>query len=156
MKIIKKLNGTMERIFYKKECKKGMERKKVKSEYGFVGVRDNSLEYRCEECREINLLNKLNDSINLLINKFPSIYKFCNGDLNKFVLLVRKGVYPYEYMDSWEKFDETSIPPKEAFYRELNLENITDKDYEQVKKIWKVFRKKNRGKYHDLYVQCDT
>ena len=71
-------------------------------------------------------------------------------------MLVRKGVYPYEYMDSWEKFDETSIPPKEAFYRELNLENITDKDYEQVKKIWKVFRKKSRGKYHDLYVQCDT
>ena len=53
MKIIKKLNGTMERIFYKKECKKGMERKKVKSEYGFVEVRDNSLECRCEECGEI-------------------------------------------------------------------------------------------------------
>ena len=151
MKIIKKLNGTMERMFYKKECKKGMERKKVKSEFGFVGVRDNSLEYRCEECREI-----WRDSINVLINKFPSTYKFYNGDLNKFVLLVRKGVYPYEDMDSWEKFDETSIPPKEAFYRELNLENITDKDYEQVKKIWKVFRIKNRGKYHDLYGKCDT
>ena len=71
-------------------------------------------------------------------------------------MLVRKGVYPYEDMDSWEKFDETSIPPKEAFYRELNLENITDKGYEQVKKIWKVFRIKNRGKYHDLYGKCDT
>ena len=71
-------------------------------------------------------------------------------------MLVRKGVYPYEYIDSWEKFDETSIPPKEGFYRELNLENITDKDYEQVKKIWKVFRIKSRGKYHDLYVKCDT
>ena len=42
-----------------------------------------------------------------LIKNFPSVYKFCNGDLNKFVLLLRKGVYPYEYMDSWEKFDET-------------------------------------------------
>ena len=71
-------------------------------------------------------------------------------------MLIRKGVYPYEYIDSWEKFDETSIPPKEGFYRELNLENITDKDYEQVKKIWKVFRIKNRGKHHDLYVKCDT
>ena len=59
-------------------------------------------------------------------------------------------------MDSWEKFDETSTPPKEGFYREINLENITDKDYEQVKKIWKVFRIKNCGKYHDLYVKCDT
>ena len=40
------------------------------------------------------------------MRKLPRIYKFCNGDLNKFVLLLRKGVYPYEYMDSWERFDE--------------------------------------------------
>ena len=48
------------------------------------------------------------------------MHKFCKGDRNKFVLLLRKGVYPYEYMDSWEKFDETSIPPKEAYYSKLN------------------------------------
>ena len=52
---------------------------------------------------------------NELIEKFPSIYWFCNNNLNKFVLLLRNGVYPYEYMDSWEKFDETVLPPKEAF-----------------------------------------
>ena len=52
---------------------------------------------------------------NELIEKFPSIYRFCNNNLNKFVLLLRNGVYPYEYMDSWEKFDETVSPPKEAF-----------------------------------------
>ena len=46
--------------------------------------------------------------------------------------------------------------PKEAFYSELNLENITDKDYEHVKKVWKTFEIKNPGEYHDLYVQCDT
>ena len=126
-------------------------KKKIKSECDFVGVRDNSLEYRCEECREI-----WHDSINVLINKYPSVYKFCNGDLNKFVLLLRKGVTPYEDMDSWGKLNETSMPPREASYRDLNLENTTDKDYEQVKKIWKVFRIKNRGKYHDLYVKCDT
>ena len=44
-----------------------------------------------------------------LIKKFPNTFQFCNGDLNKFSLLLRKGVYPYEYMDSWEKFNETSI-----------------------------------------------
>ena len=49
-------------------------------------------------------------------------------------LVLRKGIYPYEYIDSWERFDENTIPPKEAFYSELNLENITDKDYEHVKK----------------------
>ena len=49
---------------------------------------------------------------NELIEKFPSIYRFCNNNLHKFVLLLRNGVYPYEYMDSWEKFDETVLPPK--------------------------------------------
>ena len=84
--------------------------------------------------------------VNDLIEKFPRTYKFCNGNLNKFVLLLRKGVYPYEYMDSWERFNETSLPPKESFYSEFNLENIIDKDYLQAQK----------GEYHDLYVQTDT
>ena len=44
-------------------------------------------------------------------------------------MLRRKGVYPYEYMDSWEKLDGTTLPSKEAFYSNLNLENITDEDY---------------------------
>ena len=50
-----------------------------------------------------------------LIKKFTRIYKLCNGGLNKFVLLLRKGVYPYEYMNSWEKFDETSLQIKKHF-----------------------------------------
>ena len=58
------------------------------------------------------------------------MHKFCNGDLNKFVILLRKGVYPYEYMDSWEKINETSVPVKKDFYSELTLEGISDKDYE--------------------------
>ena len=53
--------------------------------------------------------------MNEAIKNFPILHKFCNGVLNSFLLLLRKGVYPYEYMDSWEKFDETTIPPKEAF-----------------------------------------
>ena len=59
-------------------------------------------------------------------------------------------------MDSWERFDETSLPNKKAFYSELNLEDITDKDYEHAQKVWKVFGIKNLGEYHDLYVQSDT
>ena len=61
-----------------------------------------------------------------LIEKFFGIYQFCDDDLNKFVLLLRKGVYPYEFMESWEKFEETKLLPKEAFYSNLNLEDITD------------------------------
>ena len=56
------------------------------------------------------------------------MYEFCNGDINEFILLLRKSVYPYEYMDSWERFEETSLPDKEAFYSSLNVEDITDVD----------------------------
>ena len=59
-------------------------------------------------------------------------------------------------MGSWERFDETSLPDKEALYSELNLEDITDKDYGHAQKVWKVFGTKNLGEYHDLYVQSDT
>ena len=50
-----------------------------------------------------------------LIRRFANIYKFCEGDINKFILLLRKAVYPYEYMDSWERFDETSLPGKKEY-----------------------------------------
>ena len=59
-------------------------------------------------------------------------------------------------MDSWEKFDKTLLPDKEKFYSNLNLENVSDKDYTHAQKIWEVLEIKNLGKYHDLYVQCDT
>ena len=91
-----------------------------------------------------------------LIKKFPRIYKLCNGNLNKFVLLLRKGIYPYEYMDSSERFDETSLHDKEAFYSKLKLDYITDKDYGHAQKVWEVFEIKSLGEYHDLYVQSDT
>ena len=89
----------------------------------------NRLKYKCKECNDISA-----KSIDELIKKFPRTYKFCNGNLNKFVLLLRKGVYPYEYMDSWERFHETLLPPKQYFYSELNLENISDKDYSHAQK----------------------
>ena len=59
-------------------------------------------------------------------------------------------------MDSWERFDEATLPNKKAFYNELNLENITDKDYINAQKVFKEFKLKNLGDYHDLYVQSDT
>ena len=59
-------------------------------------------------------------------------------------------------MDNWEKFDKITLPPKEVFYSNLSLENISDEDYEHAQKVWNVFEIKNRGKYHDLYAQSDT
>ena len=59
-------------------------------------------------------------------------------------------------MDSWEKFDENTIPPKEAFYVNLNLEDLSDEDYVHAQKVWGVFEINNLGEYLDLYVQSDT
>ena len=133
-----------------KDCKTCIERKNIKSECEFIGLKNNRLNYRCKECNGTST-----KSVNDLIKKFPRMYKFCNGDLNKFVLLLRKGVYPYEYMDSWERFNETSLPPKKDFYSKLILEDISDKDYLHAQKVFKKFCK-NMGDYHDLYVHIDT
>ena len=91
-----------------------------------------------------------------LIERFASTYKFCNNDLNKFVMLLRKGVYSYEYMDGWDKFNETSIPNKESFYSNVTMENITETDYIHANNVFKTFKLNNLGDYHDLYVQSDT
>ena len=74
-----------------------------------------------------------------LIKKFLNTYQLCNKDLNKFNLLLKKGVYPYKYMESWEKFNGTSLPDKEYFHSELNKEHITDKDYLHAQKVWNTF-----------------
>ena len=59
-------------------------------------------------------------------------------------------------MDSSERFDETSLPDKKAFYSKLYLENITDKDYTHAQKVFEEFKLKNLGEYYDPYVQSDT
>ena len=114
----------------------------------------NSIE--CKLWTENNRCKEYKKLIEGLIKKFPSIYQFCNGDLIKLILLLRKGDYLYEDTDNWGKFGETTLPPKEAFYSYLNLENISDEDYAHAQKVWEVFEIKNRGEYHDLFVQSDT
>ena len=59
-------------------------------------------------------------------------------------------------MNSWNRFNETSLPDKEAFYRNLNMEDITDVDYRHAKRVFKNLSNKNLDSYHDLYVQSDT
>ena len=126
---LSELVDNMSGIFNIIECKSCIEKIKTNSECCFVSLKNDRLIYRCKECK-----NEWKRPINELIEKFPSIYQFCNGDLNKFVLLSRKGIYRYECMDSWEKFDETSLPSKEDFCIELNLEDISDEDYAHTKK----------------------
>ena len=92
---------------------------------------DNMRSMMASLSQSINKISKIDKKISqaTLIEKFPNTYELCNKDLNKFALLLRKGVYPYEYMDSWKRFKEESLPDKESFYSELNKEYITDKDY---------------------------
>ena len=109
-------------------------------------TRDDQLIFRCFECKK-NDQKVFNED---LINRFTSTYEFCNKYINRFILLLRKGIYPYEYIDSWERFDETSLPDKEAFYSSLNMEGITSVDYRHAKRVYKEFKSKNLGDYHDM------
>ena len=91
-----------------------------------------------------------------LIKRFYNTYQLSKKNINKFKLLLRKGVYPHEYMDSWKKFNETESPSKDKFYSTLNLEDISDDDYAHVINVWNTFNINNLGEYHDLYLKLDT
>ena len=118
----------------------------------YIRTKNEKLILKCFNCKQYyeKYFNKE------LIKRFANTYEFCNKNLNKFVLLLRKGVYPYEYMDIWERFNETSLPSKEAFYSNLNMENIDDIDYRHGNNVFKIFKLQNLGEYHDLYIQSDT
>ncbi|XP_068713295.1 uncharacterized protein [Montipora foliosa] len=72
----------------------------------------------------------------------------------KLDLMSRKGVYPYDFMDSFGKFNE-KLPPKEEFYSILNDEHILDDQYKHAQNVWNTFNLKNMGEYHDLYLKSD-
>ena len=71
-------------------------------------------------------------------------------------LLLQKGVYPYEYMDSFDRFQETELPPIGKFYSSLSDESISKKDYQHAQEVWKTFNCENLGDYHDLYLKTDV
>ena len=71
-------------------------------------------------------------------------------------LLIRKGVYPYEYMDTWDRFTEPKLPTKEAFYSKLSDAHVSDADYTHAQKVWATFGCKALGDYSDLYCRTDV
>ena len=73
----------------------------------------------------------------------------------QYELPTRKGVYQYEYMTSWDHFEE-SLHPLEAFCNELNLSTISGNDYQHVQRVWEEFGIRNLGDYHDLYLRTDV
>ena len=123
-----------------------------KSCLDYIKTNNERLIFECFNCKQ-RYRKKFNKE---LIKRFASTYEFCNKDLDKLILLLRKVVYPDEYMDNWERFNETSLPCKEPFYSNLNMENIDDIDYRHGNNVFNKFKLNNLQEYHDLYVQSDT
>ena len=117
-----------------------------KSYRDYMSIKDDQLIFSCFHCKK-NLKKDFNKE---LIKRFANIYEFCNRYINIFVLLLRKGVDPYEYMDSWERFHEALLRKTKDFYSSLNMENITSIDYRHAKRVFKNFNNKNIGDYHDF------
>ena len=95
-------------------------------------------------------------SIDILKQRFPNTYRLCNDDDDKFKVFLRKGVYSYEYMDSWEKFELLVPVDQNLYYSELNDSNISDEDMNHVKNVCNTLKITNLGQYHHWYVQSDT
>jgi len=107
--------------------------------------------------RFIDSLNFLEGSLDSLVRATPKEALKITSTISKGSdLLYKKGIYPYEYMDSRERFSETRLPDKEKFYSKLNDEHITDEEYVHAQAVWGAFECKTLGDYHDFYVKTDV
>ena len=100
----------------------------------------------------------MSSSLDKLVSNLPAEalkYTSKRFQKEKLNLMTRKGIYPYDYMDSFEKFNKTELPTKEEFYSILNNEHISDEDYCHAKKVWNTFQLQTMGEYHNLYLKSD-
>ena len=101
----------------------------------------------------------MSSSLDKLISNLPkkafkyTLEEFTGKKLN---LMSQKGVYPYDYMDCFEKFDQTELPTKEQFYSILNDQHVTNGEYDHARKVWNMFKINMMGEYHDLYLKSDV
>ena len=101
----------------------------------------------------------MSNSLEKLVSNLPTeAFKYTSQQFKneKFELMRKKGIYPYDSMDSFKKFNKTELPTKEEFYSILNDEHIKNEDYEHAKNVWKTFNIKTMGDYHDLYLKSDV
>ena len=112
------------------------------------------------ELRFTDSIKFMSSSLDSLVNNLAGggheFWGFESYNDRQHELLIRKGIYPYEYMDSWDRFKKTSLPSIERFYSSLNMSGISDSDYEHACSIWQEFRIRNMGEYHDLYLRTDV
>ena len=106
---------------------------------------------RCKAC-----LWRKDLQLSVIIANFPNTFKLCRGSIEKFLLLLRKGVYPYEYIDNMSKYYEKELPTIDNFYSKLSSSGISKKDYAHGKKVWQFFKIEDLGEYHDVYVRADV
>ena len=71
-------------------------------------------------------------------------------------LMTKKGVYPYDFMHSFQKFDYKELPTKDEFFSILTREGITNEQYQHAQQVWDTFKMKSMGEYHDLYLKSDV
>ena len=91
-----------------------------------------------------------------LVRGGKKLFGFKDYSELQYDLLARKGVYPYEYVNSWDRFNETQLPPISAFYSNLNMSSISEEDYQHAQRVWKEFGIRDLGDYHDLYLRTDV
>ena len=112
------------------------------------------------ELRFIDSFKFMSSSLDSLVNNLAKggheFWGFEKHNSKQKELLIRKGVYLYEYMDSWDKFEEKQLPSKNEFYSKLNMSEISEKDHSHACKVWNEFGLKNMGDYHDLYLETDV
>ena len=101
----------------------------------YKSIKDDFIKYKCLSCNK-DYSNKIDEELK---KQFKNPFKFCNNDINNFILLLRKGVYPYEHVGELENFNEILSPEKDDFYSNLNMESITDSDYNHTKRFWYDF-----------------
>ena len=97
----------------------------------------------------------MSSSLDKLVSNLPKddlIYSSKVFKGKRLNLMSQKGVYPYDLMDSFEKFNQMELPTKDQFYSILNTQHITDDEFDNAKKVWKTFKIKTMGEYHDLYL----
>ena len=128
-------------------------------EVGSYVNKKGEIKPRTFNIRFIDSFKFMNTSLDSLVNNLPeeafkNIKKYYTG--GELTLIKRKGVYPYEYMDSIERFKENKLPPKESFYSSLTGENISDEDIAHAKKVWGMFKMEYVKDYHELYNKTDV
>ena len=119
---------------------------------------DKNGEERSKEItlRFIDSIKFMSSSLDSLVNNLArgggKFFGFENYNNHQCELLIQKGIYPYEYMDNWDRFEETTLPPASSFYSKLNMFGVSNQDYKHACKVWRDFGIRNLGEYHDLYL----